>query len=54
MRTMGLGDNLPLEAWRRAHLDAAKKRDGVLRMVKMAIANAGHDFDEFQCCARGR
>ena len=54
IRTMGPGDHRLAEALRRAHLDAAKQSDGVLRMVKMAIANVGHDFDKLPYCACGR
>lgn len=45
MRTIGSEDNFLTEAWNRAHLDAAKKSAGVLRMVKLASADTGHGFD---------
>lgn len=47
MRTIGSDDNFLLEAWRRAHLDAAKKSAGVLRIVKLASLDASHGVDIF-------
>lgn len=50
IRTMGSVDNLVLEVWNRAHLDAVKKSVGVPRMMRLASVDAGHGVDILLVC----